>query len=332
MTVKFEGQTPEIVRVPTGLYTLDHIALSFQGSHGMPLRSLYEIFGRPGSGKSSLAYYLAGRVRSPGRILIADLEANMNKDYTVSSILQAGFEGTVQATDYRDAKGKPRSHEEQIQELADRLLEDEDVTSGILDSLGMFSPIPEQGKDLGEANMGVRAKRTADFARRVANKLLLAPLPKAVFVVNHIHDVIGGRGHTTPGGETLKYMANVRLWVYRVETFKDGSFCSEIKVEKLKYGGANIKRKGLMVVIPGIGVSPEMTAVMDCVQLELAERGTTVKMDILDVKSGKFKSTSMGFLEKNLIEWAKTHETKKFEPFYEALAKYSDGGEEEEDE
>jgi len=291
----------------------------------MPLRSLYEIYGRPGSGKSSLAYYLAGRVRTPGRVLVADLEANLDKTYVVEAIKRSGFSGTIQAVDYKDAKGKPRTHERMIQDLADAILEQEDVTSGILDSLGMMSPVPEQAKDLGESTIGVRAKVTADFARRTANKLLMCPEPKAMFVINHVHDPIGGRGHITPGGETLKYMSNVRLWLYRIETLKDGSFCAEAKVEKLKYGGVNPRRKGLIFIIPGFGVSPEMTAVFDCIQLGLATRGNTVKMDLLDNKTGKFKSRSMGFLEKNLVEWAKEGKAFQFEPFFEALAKAEEG-------
>lgn len=325
MTVKFEGQSVEVVRVSTGLYSMDRVALGFQGQYGMPLKSLYEIYGRPGSGKSSLAYYLAGRVRSPGRVLVADLESNLDKNYVVSAIEKSGFEGTIQAVDYKDAKGKPRTHERMIQDLCDALLEEEDVTAGILDSLGMMSPIPEQNKDLGESTVGVRAKITADFARRTANKLQMASFPKAMFVVNHVHDPIGGRGHITPGGETLKYMANVRLWLYRLETFKDGSFCAEAKVEKLKYGGVNPNRKGLLFVIPGFGISPEMTAVMDCINLGLAERSSRVMMDILDQKTGKFKSRSMGYLEKNLIEWAKEGKRFQFDPFFEALAKAETG-------
>lgn len=325
MSVEFKGQSPDVVRVMSGLWSLDHTALGFQGQYGMPLRSLYEIYGRPGSGKSSLAYYLAGRVRSPGRVLIADLEANLDKKYVVEAVTRSGFSGTVQSVDYKDPKDKPRSHERMIQDLADAILEEDDVTAGILDSLGMLTPIPEQAKDLGESTMGVRAKVTADFSRRTANKLLLCPEPKAMFVVNHVHDPIGGRGHITPGGETLKYMSNVRLWLYRLETLKDGSFCTEAKVEKLKYGGVHTTRKGLVFIIPGYGVSPEMTAVFDCINLGLAERSTTVKMDVLDTKTGKFKSRSMGYLEKNLVVWAKEGKKFQFDPFYEALSKYDAG-------
>ena len=57
-----EGEVPTVDRFPTGLWSLDR-ALGQNGQWGAPLRSIYEIYGYPHVGKSSLSYYLAGRVQ-----------------------------------------------------------------------------------------------------------------------------------------------------------------------------------------------------------------------------------------------------------------------------
>ena len=89
MAVTVEGEYPEVSRISSGIYSLDY-ALSSQNNLGMPLRTIYEVFGRPGAGKSSLVYYLAGKVNPNSRIELCDLEG-LDRDYVVSSLTQSGL-------------------------------------------------------------------------------------------------------------------------------------------------------------------------------------------------------------------------------------------------
>src|SRR3990167_1661329 len=323
------GDIYPVVRTKTDLWSLDH-ALGFRGDLGLPLRSLVELYGAEHSGKSTLAWYLAAKIKSTGTIWVADLEGTIDPSYIKTEVENAGFQGTVRVADYGESKkgGRTmRSHEAQLQDSIDALLQDE-VNAAVIDSIGMFFPIVDRSKDLGERSVGQRAKTIADASRRIIAWLRVVEAPKLAVYINHVHPNIGGRGFDTPGGETKKFAANVRIWLLRIESDipeGTGNFLAEARIQKLKFGGASSDRRGLVFFIPGFGVSREMTAVFDCIRLEIAERGAVIKMEQMDADDKEFKSTSMGrmgtFVER-AMEPEKNRKT--FEPFYEALEKYEE--------
>lgn len=325
--MKFEGDTPVIDRISSGLWSLDR-ALRDDMEIGLPLRSIYEIYGTWGYGKSTLAYYLAGKTAqalNKSKVVVCDLEGNMDKDYAMSAFSQSGWEGTIQGINYGEGKkGKrvPRPHEAMLQEAIDAIREPE-VGAVVVDSLAAFIPVAGLEGDIGDALWGQRAKRLADASRRATAWLRIEEDPKAVFLVNHVHQEMGGRGHSTPGGVTPKYLANVRLVIYRQETFDSGAFIAKVQPEKLKYGGTNKDRKAFVAFLPGVGVSRELTALFDCVNLGLASRENTVKMNVRK-RNGSEKEVSFGYISQ-LIEDAKDPEKRdKFQPFYDALAAYNE--------
>ena len=324
------GDVYPVTRFRTGLWSLDK-ALGFRGDEGMPLRSLVELYGNEHSGKSTLAWYLSAKVKSEGTIWIADLEGTLDPKYIKEVVEHAGFQGTVRISDYSETKRgnkSMRSHEAQLQEAIDALLED-GVNAAVIDSIGMFFPIVDRSKDLGERSVGQRAKTIADASRRVIAWLRITETPKLAFYINHVHPNIGGRGFDTPGGETKKFAANVRMWLRRIESDipeGSGNFLAEARIQKLKFGGASSDRRGLVFFIPGFGVSPEMTAVFDCIRLGLAERGAVIKMEQMDADDKKFKSTTMGRVETRKERAMEPEKNRKmFEPFYDALEKYEKG-------
>jgi RecA/RadA recombinase len=311
MTVKIDGNVPPVAWCNTGLWTLDNIALSDLNNTGIPLRSFIELFGHPESGKSTLAYFMSGKVTAQGDVVIADLEANMNPEYAISCFNQAGLDGNLRVIDYVDKNFEPRPHEKILQEMT-KGFRDPDVGALILDSIGMITPITEKKSDFGTKKIGARAQLVADLMRDFVAWLRSTQRPKIIIGVNHSLNPIGGRGYITPGGDTKNYAANVRIRMYRLggqDVFDDGSFCAECSVQKHKYGGTHKNRKGLVFIIPQIGVSPELTAMYDCFQMGLATRDTTVKM------GGK----SMGYIQKKFIEGAKNGKKEIFDPFFEAL-------------
>ncbi len=310
--VSIIGNYPSVIRARTGLFSLDR-ALEGRGELGAPMRSIYEVYGYPNSGKSTLCYYLAGVLSSQNEIGICDLEL-ADMEYLRRAVGMSGFEGVVRMCDLQDEKGKEKPHEKVMQQMVELL----DTTSGtvILDSVGAIRPIPEAAGDFGEAFVGRRAKLVAQVSRALSGSLRLKEDDAIAFIINHTHQIIGGRGHTTAGGETLKYMATVRMMIWTEETLRNEEdektfgYLVAGQVEKLRFGSKG--RTFNYYIVPGLGVHPGVSAMFDCFALGLADRGNTVKID------GK----SLGYLKKDLLEYALTGKTLKFEPFQLKLKEY----------
>lgn len=309
------GNYPILERKSSGLYSLDW-ALGSRGNFGCPMRSIFEVYGYPNSGKSTLCYYLAGALSPRPEITICDLE-NLDVEYLKSSVGTSGFKGEIKLIDATDEKGKFRSHEEMLTDMTINL----NKTSGsaILDSVGAIQPIAEASGDFGEAFMGKRAKLVAQVARSLSNIVRNGEQAKNAYIINHVHQVIGGRGHTTAGGVVLTFMAAVRIMIWGKEQFtvsedddRPIGFLVEGKTEKLRFGGKG--RTFSYYIVPGLGVHPGVSAMFDCFNYGLAERGTTVKME------GK----SMGYIKKEFLTYAETGKTLKFNPFVEALQEYQE--------
>lgn len=318
MPVDVIGSYPEIVRARTGLYSLDW-AFSSRGNLGVPMRTILELYGYTNAGKSTLAYYLAGKVTNKGKVNVADLEA-ADIEYIKQALENTGMDGQVEILDLIDDKGKPIPHEEILQ-TAVRSIKEETTRAVILDSVGAIIPIAEASGDFGEAFMGKRAKLVSQFSRSVNSHLMTKDSPSLCIVINHVHSIIGGRGHVTAGGENLKYLAASRVMIWNNETITAeedaGSefpigFLVSGKLEKLRYGGRG--REFSYYIVPGYGVHEGASAMFDCFNLGLAERGATVKID------GK----SLGYLKKDLLSYAYEGKQRKFDPFKEELQKYED--------
>jgi RecA/RadA recombinase len=316
MPVSVIGNYPELKRARTGLYSLDR-AFASRGNLGVPLRTILELYGYTNSGKSSLAYYLSGSIAKKGNVTVCDLEA-ADPEYIKGSMENAGLDGTVRIVDVVDDKGEFISHEVMLQDMVTSL-EETGTRAVILDSIGGIIPVAEASGDFGEANMGRRAKLVAQVSRAMNAYLRVKTEPAIGIVINHVHSVIGGRGHVTAGGEALKYLAASRVMIWPTERFTETNehgeeepigFLVSGKLEKLRYGGPG--REFQYYIVPGYGVHEGASAMFDCFSLGLAKRDTTVKLD------GK----SMGYLKKDLLLYAHEGKQRKFEPFVEALKEH----------
>ena len=310
MTVKVIGKYPILERKRSGLFSLD-MAMAHEDRVGIPLRGIHELYGYTNSGKSTLSYFLAGKL-AKDYISICDLEL-ADLDYIKTAVSK--FNGTVKLTDLSDEKNKPYTHEKMLNNFVTDLFDNGQV--GILDSVGAIIPVAEAEGDFGEAFMGKRAKLVSQVVNALSSVLRSKEDPSVAFVINHVHNIIGGRGHVTAGGERLKYMAVSRtmLWTQAVYLLNDDDphsvmgFHVSGKIEKLRYGGRG-KDFGFYIV-PGQGVHEGASALMDCIAYGIAESKAHVKL------AGK----SYGFLKAKLLRSAYEGETKAFEPFIEALHK-----------
>ena len=291
------GDLPEIERFKTDLWSFDR-AVGFGNKLGTTLRSLIELYGNEASGKSTLGYYLAGKVASERGIWIADLEGTMDKWYVNDVTARAGHTGIIRVSDYGETKRGKQSwvpHEQQLQQSIDSIL-DEDYGAGMVDSIGAFVSAVSGAKDLGERSVGQEAKTINDASKRVATWLRIADDAKLYIYINHTHPNIGGHGFDTPGGRKKKYLSNVRLWIRRLESdipSGSGNFVAKIVVQKLKYGASG--KEALVYFIPGYGVSKEMTDVFDCIKEGIAERGASISLN--GKKMGRISTLASKALE-----------------------------------
>lgn len=303
---------PVLERKRTGLFSLDY-AVSSRGDYGLPTRNLIEIFGYPNSGKSTLSYYLSGVMSNEPEITICDLE-NLDIQYLKTAVGSSGWKGKIKVID-PVTEGTGRPHEEMLQEGVANLSKDSGCL--LVDSIGAIQPIAEASGDFGEAFIGKRAKLVAQLTRAIANELRNKETSSTSIIINHVMGIIGGRGHTTPGGDVKNFMAGVRIYMWTKEAVKKSDeddtplgFLTAGKIEKLRFGGRG--RSFQFYVVPGFGVHPGASAMFDCFELGLADRGTTVKMD------GK----SMGYIKKEFLDYAAEGKTRKFDPFIEKLMQY----------
>lgn len=316
------GHRTEISRVPLGLFSFDFALGSKSGKIGIPLRTMIEIAGKNHVGKSTFSYYMSGVLASldtnDGEIEICDLEG-LDVDYLRQAIGVSGFKGKVHLIDSIE-KGRIRQHPTMLQESVDNLYKKEKTRVALLDSVGAFISNAESEGDIGEAFMGKRAFNLAQYARRSVTHLNNKATPANVIFINHTHTVLSGHGNLTAGGDTLKYLAAVRLGLWQQEIVKVKISEKEDRilgyrvggqVDKLRYGGKG--KKFSLVIVPEYGVSKELTALYDAADLGLIDRGSVVKVD------GK----SLGYISK-LFEIAVDGNKTKFDPIFEKLEKYKE--------
>ena len=316
-SVSITGDVPSTSRFISGLYSLDHSLSDATGQIGVPLRGSLEIYGRWETGKSTLGYYLAGRVSDSGRIVLIDLEGGAREDYLKSAVAQAGFIGELHRVEFGKPDA-PRSHEDMLKEGADAFLSD-DVRCVLLDSAAMTQPLPEREGDIEEAFMGRRAQVLAKFIRRCNSWINSAKEDKLLIVINHMLQSMDGFGKMSPGGDTLKFGIHTRLWISRTQskdqTLPYGAFTSDIEIEKLRFGGKNQDRKGRVAIIPTVGVSPELTAAFDAFAIKKARRQAGTGM-VQYQKDGAWVDVA---LLKDLIKELLDGKRDSFDPFFEIL-------------
>ena len=320
--ITVSGSYPTLERRMTGLFSFDYaVADLAKGELGLPLRVIVELSGHQGVGKSSLAYYLAGKVAGNGAISVCDIEL-LDRDYIPSAVGVSGFKGEIRLVDSIDDKKRPVPHETMLMGMATELFKEE-VGAAVMDSVSAIQPIAEAAGDFGEAFMGKRAKLVAQVTRALSGALRNKGRASSAFVINHAYQVIGGHGHTTAGGIVLPALAGVRVHMWTKEVFMSGEkddpenrplgFLVGGQVEKLRFGGKG--RSFQFYIVPGFGVHPGVTAMFDAIANGFAERTKVGQIKMNDKTFGRIKS--------ELLTYAAEGKSRKFTPFIEVLNDYA---------
>jgi recombination protein RecA len=198
--------------IPTGLDVLDNWIF---GVGGIPGNRIGEVFGNPDSGKTSLGFaFLAAAQRAGGMAVLWETEGTL--DTNRAPIFGCDMDNVVLA--------EPDTADdvvEQIKELVDIIPNGVGPNIIVWDSLASAQ---SEAAHAGKGDIGNRARLMSKELPIIQKKL--AEKRTAIVVINQIRMKVGvmfGSPETTPGGETLKYMASWRLQLWRGTAIKKGS-------------------------------------------------------------------------------------------------------------
>lgn len=277
MSIEFSGERISVPRFLSGFSSLDQAFAGYDGEIGVPLRGAIEIYGPTHSFKSTIAYslsaILAGEVNKD--IAIMDLEG-YDPDMALRVMGNTGYQGTVHQIDEWE--------DEDAMEAMGQLLK-ESCAMGILDSLSAISPYEETEGEIGERNMGRRAFIMAQFARKLVKIQRFSRWPVGFIYTNHRLFKLGSyQGAYTPGGDVKTYLAPVRIAI-KSKKINDKKLDSPAVVEgtvvknRWGYDGSTFR----LVVMPGQGIHPGLTAMIDCRAAKLARK---IKGGMVQIKNG----------------------------------------------
>lgn len=183
--------------IPFGITSLDMIT----GIGGLAKGRITEIFGMDGTFKTTIALYaIAECQKQGGTAAFIDAEYAFLPEY--AERLGVNTEKLILV--------HPASAEEAFT-ILEKLVDSGKVDIIVLDSLAALSPMTELANDFGTSNMGVMARLTGQFFRKITAKI--GRTGTALIMLNQLREQLGGYVpiKTTPGGNACRFYASLRL-------------------------------------------------------------------------------------------------------------------------
>jgi len=259
-----ENYKVDVDVIPTGIENVDNAF----GIGGFPRGKISEVFGKEGSGKTTLCLHAIAQANKMG--------------------LDCAFVDTEHAISFERMKelgvdtskllfSQPNSGEEALN-LVEMMVRDGRFAMIVVDSVAALIPQVEVEKDMGDSVMGVHARLMSQAMRK-----LTAPTSKsntALVFTNQTRSKIGvmwGNPETTTGGVALKFYASLRVRMAYTGAIKEGT--------------QQVAAKGKMTVVKNKLAVPFKEAEFEINQSGIDSSGalieTLVKKGVL-VKSGAF--------------------------------------------
>ena len=198
----------DVTRLPaisTGSLSLDHA----MGSGGYMIGRITEIWGPPSGGKTTEALIALGNAQRtyPNKIVgLLDVEATFDKEWAI----KLGVD-----TDRLDVFSPPTA--EDVADIMKEMLQSEQYSMIVLDSIGAMLPEEEFEKDAGGVSVGTIAKIITRMVKISA--VYAKRYEVAVVVINQVRANIGyGADTTTGGGWALKHVTTHKLQIKRASS------------------------------------------------------------------------------------------------------------------
>ena len=265
--------------IPSGILSLDNAL----GVGGFPRGRLVEIYGPESSGKTTITLQLIAEAQKRGlKVAFIDLENALDPNYAAN--LGVKMEELVVS--------QPNSGEEAM-EIVDELVGSGEIALVVVDSVAAVMPQSELDGEMGDANVGKRAKLLNQAVRQIG--LTASTNNCLVVFINQLREKIGvmyGPSETTVGGKALGYFTTIRLDIRRIGAIKDGTDIignrTKIKIAKNKV--APPYREVEFDLIFGSGVSKEGDLIDVAAKLDILEKkGAWFAMDGTNLAQGRDK-------------------------------------------
>lgn len=207
----------DIVAIPTGAIALD-IAL---GVGGVPRGRITELYGPESSGKTTLVQHIIAEAQKQGgTAALIDAEHAFDPIYAEKT-----------GVDVNELLISQPDTGEQALDIAETLIRSNAVDLVAIDSVAALVPKAEIEGDIGDSHIALQARLMSQALRRITSAVNKSKC--AVIFTNQIRMKIGvmfGNPETTPGGKALKFYASVRMEIRRIQSLKDGTEFSGIRV------------------------------------------------------------------------------------------------------
>ena len=219
------GNFYEVESIPelfsTGSIKLDKVL------GGFPEGRIIEIYGPEGSGKTTLSIHtLADVQKKEHNVAFIDIEGTFDPVY--ANALGLDVNKLIFAS--------PSTGEETL-EITEKLVRTGEVKAIVIDSVATLLPSKAAEGDYGDANMGLHARLMSQGLKK------LLPVVKKnktmIIFINQLREKIGvmfQSPETTPGGNSLKFYASVRLDIRKYGSVikdKEGNVIGEPKKVKI---------------------------------------------------------------------------------------------------
>lgn len=199
----------DIERVSSGRLSID---IPLGG--GIPKGRIIEIYGPESSGKTTIALHVAAAFQkdSPDKaVALMDYEHAFDKVYAKGLGVNTDELVLAQPTDM-----------EQGLQGVDELIDTEQFSLIIIDSVAAMVPRKELEGEMGDSIIGVHAKGMSQAMRKLVGKAHRTNT--TLIFINQLREKIGvmfGSPETTSGGNALKFYASIRVDVRRGTKQKD---------------------------------------------------------------------------------------------------------------
>lgn len=181
---------PRTEWVSSGIKEIDEL------TKGFPRQRITEIFGMKGVGKTQLLAKITGNNKSKLTIFYVDAENSLRQDQLENSGNLQFFQGFIL---------------EDIAEAVESALQSNEYDLIVIDSVASLVPRNESEGNLGEWQMGLKARLMNQWMRKI--NYWLWKSKSAVVFVNQQRDTFNSWGTVrfTPGGHALPYAASLRI-------------------------------------------------------------------------------------------------------------------------
>lgn len=192
-------ELPDRQYVPTGIPELDKVI------GGFPRGQVSEVFALEKVGKTTLTLIaIAALTQAKKKVIFVDVENSFNKDRALA--LGIDLKQLIVAKEFI------------LEDVAELILQNAgDCEAIIVDSLPQLIPRREDDGEVGDANIGVKAKVLNELMRRITP--VLEESGCAAIFINQLRPNVGGGPYdpkyVIPGGWALRYAAALRLELKR---------------------------------------------------------------------------------------------------------------------